>query len=302
MLKQKAKYGLFILIVIAGLLSCGELEVDSIDYVREIRNYINNSLDGKELYATDLYPEEVPFAMDESGDLYYYRVNNVARSISIDSLDLFEPVKIIYPFDYTRDVVAVIDDDFSGEIYRIRDNDTTLAYKFESSLQRFAYFIKMYGDTYQYHGWRFWAYSGLNYSIDGAFSSDSGKVFYATAVNSASLPNYRLGRFFILDDLIAKLPLGDSVSFSSIYPERIFYRDRSDTIKAFNAVLEEGNYITGWKIPLATDVFFQLITFDSDESGFYFKVDTLSAEGETLVIESTLVKRGDYVIPFKVDI
>jgi len=302
MLKQKAKYGLFILIIIASLLSCGELEVDSIDYVREIRNYINNSLDGKELYATDLYPEEAPFAMDESGDLYYYRVNNVARSISIDSLDLFEPVKIIYPFDYTIDVVAVIDDDFSGEIYRIRDNDTTLAYKFESSLQRFAYFIKMFGDTYQYHGWRFWAYSGLNYSIDGVFANDSGLTFNAMPVSASSLPNYRLGRYYIVEDYIAKLPLGDTVTFSSNYKERIFYRDRSDTIKAFNTVLDDGKYKTGWQIPSATDVFFQLITFDSDESGFYFKVDTLSADGETFVVESTLVKRGDYVIPFKVDI
>jgi len=101
---------------------------------------------------------------------------------------------------------------------------------------------------------------------------------------------------------MAKLPLGDSISFSSNYPERFFYRDRSDTVKAFNTVLNDGTYQAGCQIPQATDIFYQLITFDSNESGYYFRVDTLSAEGETLVVESTLVKRGDFVIPFKVDI
>ncbi len=306
MLKQQPKYILLIIFIIAGLFSCGDVPVDSVNYLREIKNYLNNSLDGQELFSTDLYPEDAPFAMDESGDLYFYRVENLSRSITVDSLDLYEPLKVIYPFDLTRDAVAVIDDDFSGKIYRIRDNgttlDTTLAYKFENSLQRFAYFIKIYGDTYQYHGWRFWAYSGLNYSIDGAFANDSGTTFYATPVNASSLPNYRLGRYYILEDEIAKLPLGDSITFSSIYPERLFYRDRSDTIKAFNTILDDGTHKTGWQIPLATDIFYQLITFDSNESGYHFKVDTVSAAGEALVVESTLVKRGDYVIPFKVDI
>ncbi|MCP4705384.1 MAG: hypothetical protein GY865_12340, partial [candidate division Zixibacteria bacterium] len=246
---------------------------------------------GKELYSNDLYPEEAPFAMDESADLYFYRVENVSRMISVDSLDLYEPSKIIYPFSYTRDAVAVIDDDFTGYIYRIRGDDTTLAYKFESALQRYAYFIKQFGDSYQFHGWRFWAYSGLNYSIDGAFVSDSGLSFNARAVAAASLPNYRLGRYYIVEDFIAKLPLGDSITFSSNYKERIFYRDQSDTIKAFNTVLDDGTYETGWQIPAASDVFFQLITFDSDESGYYFKVDTLSGSGESIVVESTLVKR-----------
>jgi len=302
MLKHKPKYYLFVIFILTGLYSCGDIPVDSVDYVREITNYINNSLDGKELYSTDLYPEDAPFTMDESGDLYFYRVENKSRSITIDSLDLYEPPKDIYPYYDIRDAVAVIDDDFRGEIYRIRDNDTTLAYKFENSLQRFAYFLKKYGDTYQYHGWRFWAYSGLNYSIDGTFANDSGSTFYATPVNSSSLPNYRLGRYYILEDDMTKYSLGDSLNFSSNYSERLFYRDKSDTVKAFNTVLNDGTHKTGWQIPLATDVFYQLITFDSNESGYHFKVDTLSGAGETLVVESTLVKRGDYVIPFKVDI
>lgn len=302
MLKRKLKYWLFILVIFAGLFSCGEIPVDRVDYLREMSNFINNSLDGKELYSTDIYPEEAPFPLDESDDLYFYRVENVSRSITVDSLDLYEPPRNIYPFDYIRDAVAVIDDDFTGDIFRIRDNDTILAYKFESSLQRFAYFMKMYDDNLEYHGWRFWGYSCLGYSIDGHFASDSGQVFTATPVNVSSLPNYRLGRYYVVEDFIAKLPLGDSITFSSNYQERLFCRDQSETIKAFNTVLDNGTYKTGWQIPLATDVFYQLISFDSDESGFYFKVDTLSAEGEALVVESTLVKRGDYVIPFKIDI
>ncbi len=302
MIKQKPKYGLLILFIVAGLFSCGDVPVDSVNYLREIKNFINNSLDGKELYSTNLYPENAPFAMDESGDLYFYRVENKSRSITVDSLDLYEPLKVIYPFDLTRDAVAAIDDDFSGKIYRIRGNDTTMAYKFENSLQRFAYFIKIYGDTYQYHGWRFWAYSGLNYSIDGAFASDSGATFDAKPVNASSLPNSRLGRYYILEDDMAKLPLGDSLTFSSNYSERLFYRDRSDSIKTFNTILDNGKHKTGLRIPQSTDVFYQLITFDSNESGYHFKVDTVSAAGETLVVESTLVKRSDYVIPFKVDI
>ena len=157
MLMHKLKYCLFIVIFFAGLFSCSDVPVDRVDYMREMRNFINNSLDGKELYSTDLYPEDAPFAMDESGDLYFYRVISVDRSISADSIDLYEPVKDIYPFYDIRDAVIVINDDFIGEIYRIHANDTTLAYKFESSLQRFAYFLKRFGDTYQYHGWRFWA-------------------------------------------------------------------------------------------------------------------------------------------------
>ncbi len=302
MLKDKLKYWSFILIIFTGLFSCGEIPVDRVDYLREMSSFINNSLDGKELYSTDIYPEDAPFAMDESGDLYFYRVENVSRSITIDSLDLYEPPKDIFPFNNTRDAVAAINDDFTGKLHRIRNSDTTLAYRFESSLQRFAYFIKIYGDTYQYHGWRFWGYSCLNYSIDGAFANDSGTVFTATPINASNLPNYRLGRYYVVEDFIAKLPLGDSITFSSNYQERLFYRDQSDTIKAFNTILDDGTYRTGWQIPLATDIFYQLISFDSDESGYHFKVDTLSAEGEALVVESTLVKRGDYVIPFKVDI
>ena len=302
MLKEKQKYFIGILFIVIGLLSCTDVPVDTVDYYREITNYINNSLDGSELFSTNLYPEDAPFAMDESGDLYFYRVENVSRSITMDSLDLFEPSKQIYPFQYTRDVVASIDDDFSGNIYRIRGSDTTLAYKFESSLQRFAYFIKMFGDTYQYHGWRFWAYSGLNFSIDGSFANDTGLTISAMPTNVSSLPNYRLGRYYIVEDYIAKYSLGDTITFSSIYPERLFYRDQSDTIKAFNTVLNDGDQNTGMRIPAATDVFYQLITFDSDESGYHFKVDTVSAAGEAIVVESTLVKRGDYVIPFKVDI
>lgn len=301
MLKQNLKYLSFILIIIGSLFSCGEIPVDSVDYLREMKNYINNSLDGKELYSTDLYPEDAPFAMDESGDLYFYDVKNVARSITVDSLDLFEPLKDIYPFYNTRDAVAVIYDDFTGDIYRIRGNDTTLAYKFENSLQRFAYFIKRYGDNLQYHGWRFWAYSCLNYSIDGAFTSDADLAFNATATSAANLPNYRLGSYYILEDQIAKLPLGDSITFKSVWQERLFYRDKSDTIKTFNTVENGGKFVTGFKIPQSTDIFFQLITFDSKETG-YFRVDTVSANGEAIVVESTLVKDKDYVIPFKVDI
>jgi len=302
MLKQKVKYCLFILIIITGLFSCSELPVDKVDYVREINNFINNSLDGQELYSTDLYPEDVPFSMDESDDFYFYQVENVARDIDISDTDLYEPLKEIYPFGYTRDAVAVIYDDFEGDIYRVSGNDTTLAYKFESKVQRFAYFIKMYGDTYQYHGWRFWAYSGLNYSIDGVFTSDSGKTFNAMPAEVSSLPNYRLGRYYIIEDNMAKLPLGDSITFSSNYFQRLFCRDKSDKIKAFNTVLNDGKYTTGCQIPLATDVFYNLITFDSYEYGAYFKVDTLSGEGDALVVESTLVKNGDYVIPFMTDI
>ncbi len=302
MIKQKLKYWPYIAIIFAGLFSCGKIPVDRVDYLREMKNFINNSLDGKELYSMEIYPEDSPFAIDESDDLYFYRVENVSRLITVDSLDLYEPPKDIYPFNYTRDAVAVIDDNFTGKLYRIRDNDTTVAYEFESNLQRFAYFIKMYGDNLQYHGWRFWAYSCLNYSIDGTFTSDSGKTFDAMPTNVSDLPNYRLGRYYIVEDYMAKLPLGDSISFSSNYPERFFYRDRSDTVKAFNTVLNDGTYQAGCQIPQATDIFYQLITFDSNESGYYFRVDTLSAEGETLVVESTLVKRGDFVIPFKVDI
>lgn len=299
---HKLKYCLFVSLIFMGLFSCADVEVDKVDYMREMSNFINNSLDGKELYSTDLFPEDAPFAMDESGDLYFYRVVNVSREITADSLDLYEPPKDIYPFNDTRDAVVVINDDFTGDIFRIRGNDTTLAYRFESSLQRFAYFIKRFGDSYQYHGWRFWAYSGLNYSIDGTFTTNSELTFSATPTSAASLPNYRLGRYYIVEDYIAKLPLGDSITFSSQYKERLFYRDRGDLIKAYNTVLDEGSYKTGMKLPQSTDVFFQLITFDSNESSYYFRVDTLSAEGEAVVVESTMVKNGDYVIPFKVDI
>jgi len=286
-----------------SLFSCGEMEVDTIDYAREMRNYINNSLDGRELYSTDIYPEEISFAIDESGDLYLYRVDNVVRVISIDSLDLYEPEKYIYPFNYIRDAVAVVDDEFTGYLRRIRGEDTTLAYKFESSLQRFAYFFKMYDDNYQYHGWRFWAYSCLNYSIDGCFKSyDSSLTFCAIATAPSSLPNYRLGRYYVQEDDIPKLPLGDSISFWSDYPERLFVRNNSEDLMGINTNLIDGKYRTGWRIPQATNVFYNIITFDSNESGYYFKVDTVSVAGESLVVESTFVKRGDYIIPYKVDI
>lgn len=300
--KLKIRVGISIILLGLAIIACDERMVDKVDYIREMNRFINESLDGQELFSTDIYPEEIPFSLDESEDLYFYRVENVSRQIVIDSADLSEPPDTFYDFYDIGDAVATIYDDFSGSIYRIRENDTTLAYGFESYLQRSAYFLKLYGDAYQYHGWRFWGYSTLNYSIDGRLSYDTDENFYATATRWDSIPNNRLGRYYVLKHHIPKLPLGDSITFHSNYWHRIFAENSNEEILEYLHDPDNGVDNTGWRVPTASDRFYHLITFDSDTLMSYFRVDTLSVEGDNVVVESTLVKDGDYVIPFAVDI
>jgi hypothetical protein len=266
------------MLVIVG---CGERDVAGIDYDREIRSFIRESLDGKELFSTDIYPQDSPFSLDETSDLYYYRVDNVERTIAIDYSA--EP-RDIYPHNNVYDAVAAITDNFFGRLYRIRNNDTTLAYNFESKLDRY----------YVYHGWRFWGYSSLNYSIDGEFSSDGGETFSAT--RSSSLPNFRLGGYYVVKHDIPVLSSGDSLTFSSGFRERIMAEDQNETVRGLNAVEDGDNYKIGWRIPPASSKYYHLITIDSDVSGYHFR----EVEGEGGAIDSILVKIGDYVIPYAI--
>lgn len=279
---------LTLILIIAG---CGERDVAGIDYDREIRSFIRDSLDGQELFSTDIYPQDSPFSLDETTDLYYYRVDNVERTIAIDFSS--EP-RDIYPHNDVYDAVASITDNFFGRLYRIRDNDTTLAYNFESKLERYAYFLKLYGNAYEYHGWRFWGYSCLNYSIDGVFSIDGNGTFPAT--RSSSLPNFRLGGYYVVKHDIPVLSFGDSLTFSSGFKERIMAEDHNEIIRGLNAVLDGDIYKIGWRIPPASSEFYHLITIDSDVSGYHFR----EVEGEGGVIDSILVKVGDYAIPYAI--
>ena len=280
-------------VLVLAALACEEKSVASIDYEREINSFIRESLDGREIFSTDLYAQSRPFARDESSDLYYYVINDVQRTVALDIAD--QP-RDIEPFNDVYDAVATIDDEFTGEVYRIRDNDTDLVYMLESKLQRYGYFLKLYGNGYQYHGWRFWGYSSLNYSIDGQFNSTSGRTFAATAVPITERPG-GVGGFYVAVDDISKLPLGDSITFVSDFAERLMAANRDELLIPYSTAEESGRQTVGWTITAASDRLYHLITFDTP--GF-FRTDTISFT--PLVIESTLVKTGDYVIPFAVDI
>ncbi len=286
--------GALALVLLSG---CGEKEIAEIDWEREMRNFIDNDIDGQELFARDIYPDSsASFKLDESGDDYFYVIDNVTRTYGFN---IDRNIDTILGFNDIIDAVVTIDDKYTGKVYRISGADTTQAYLLENRLQRYCYFLKLYGNGYQYHGWRFWGYSGLNYSIDGYFKGSEGDSIPATPYNIVQKPDAKLGSYFILKHDIARLGLGENLTFSSRFRERLFAEDAEEKMQAYNNLTPNGQrFEVSWQIPTASSRYYHLIVVDSDTASYNFRTRPLGGGA----VESTMVKIGDYVIPYALDI
>lgn len=282
---------LALVLLVAG---CDPQDPTYTTYYDEIKSFIMDSEDGRELFTTNIYPEE-PFHIDDTL-MVLYLFDSIARSIDIDISD--KP-RDIYGFNSKYEAVARISDKYHGGLYRISDNDTTLYLETEIRLERYAYFLKLYDDGYQYHGWRFWGYAAANASdtLYGTFTSQSGEVF--SAAQGDDSPTSGLGNYFILKNNIPRLPLNDSLTYLSDFEDIIFAETADGKIRGLNSITEGLKYKTGWRIPSATSKFYHLITFDGPWTMEY---DTTYIDSVVFYVDTALLKLHDFAIPYKANI
>jgi len=280
------------------LSSCSDKEVYNINYQNELRRFIDNDPDGMELFSQDVYPDSTAsFKLDDSDDLYFYVIDNVTRTMAYD---INTRLDTLFGFNSIVDAIVTINDDYAGAVYRIRGSDTTRAYGLESRLQRFAYFLKLYDNSHQYGGWRFWAYSCLNFTPDGYFLSITGDSIPVdrTKLNITDGIYRKLGEYVIQKQEIDNIPAGDSIAYYSKFKSRIFAEGSNDVFRAYTNDLAQGNLLyTGWRIPDASDRYYHLITIDSDTTGYSFR-EIRNNDGH--VIDSVMVKTGDIVVPYSI--
>lgn len=285
-------------IIVAVISSCSDQDVYGINYQNELRRFIENDPDGIELFSQNIYPDSTAsFQLDDGDDLYFYVIDNVARTMAYD---INARLDTLFGFNSIVDAIVTINDDYTGTVYRIRGSDTTRAYGLESRLQRFAYFLKLYDNSHQYGGWRFWAYSCLNFTPDGYFMSISGDSIPVdrTKLNITDGIYRKLGEYVIQKQEIDNIPQGDSITYYSKFKARIFAEESNDVFKAYINDQAQGNlFYTGWRIPGASDRYYHLITIDSDTTGYSFR-EIRNNDGD--VIDSVMVKTGDIVVPYSV--
>jgi len=300
------KFNILMRIILCGVLGlglivgCSEKPVSGIDYEAEMRRFIEEDPDGIELYSVDIFPDSsASFKLDDSDDLYFYVIDNNSRTYAYDISNKYDT---LFGFNDILDAVVTVNDLITGKVYRIRGDDTTRAYGLEVRLQRYAYFLKIYGTAYQYHGWRFWAYSCLNYTSDGYFKNTSDDSIPATLTRENLIRGVynKLGSYVVLKNDIVKMPLSDSLSYYSRFQNRLFAENGNEELEAFRNDLPTGQqFYTGWRLPASSDRLYHLITIDSDTTGYNFREEE---DNEGSVIDSVMVKQGDIVIPYAVDI
>ncbi len=285
---------LFTVLTFVG--SCSDPVVHGIDYNYQMRLFIEEDPDGIELYSQNIYPDSTAsFHLDSTDDLYFYDIDNVTRTYYYD---IDKKPDTIFGFFDILSAVVTINDKFTGNVYRIRGNDTSRAYGLESNVQRFAYYLKLYGDAYQYAGWRFWAYSCNYYSPDGYFLTSDRDTIPAFETKTTGIRGFynHLGSYVALKQDIVRLHYGDSITYFSRYKERIIAQNRDDDLQYFyNTVPDGDKYKIGWTVPESSDYYYHLITIDSDTTGYNFK-EVKNNDDE--VIDSVMVKTGDIVVPY----
>jgi len=267
-------------------------------YTEEITSFILGDNDGKELFKPVSLTEE-SFFLDSTSLRYYYRFDSSTRKISVIIAD---SPKAIYPYSSVYDALARVQDVLYGHMYRITGDDTVHAYKMIDSLNRFAYFLKLYSDNYNYRGWRFWGFIGgvfqpyLNPGVR-VINDLYGKKISAVPPPKeppSPLSSYPNDAFYFREDSIAKFPLGDSLTLLSSIRDLLFVEQGDSIIGPLNTVPYNSQHRTGWRIPAASNKFYHLILFDLPGR---FSVRIVNH-----VPESTLIKTNDYFIPYKVDI
>ncbi|SYZ73336.1 hypothetical protein TRIP_C21454 [Candidatus Zixiibacteriota bacterium] len=265
-------------------------------YAEEMQRFIVDSDDGRELYRQDIFSDRPFYAYYDSLHLYFYSIDSSHRRIRIN---IGSHVTDVYPYESIYNALGTVWDVYYGHLNRIDGADTVPAYILVDTLIRYAYFLKLYDDSYDYHGWRFWGFIGGKYN---PVASQGGRVF-GTAGNvswPATPPGIPpvpgdSGGYYINDDFIPKFSLADSLTLLTNIPDIIFVEKGDSGVAPIKAATYSTRFRAGWRLPSQTTELYHLIFFDIPGR---FKVDTLQDNS----VESTLIKTYDYIIPFKADI
>jgi hypothetical protein len=262
-------------------------------YQDELRRFIAFSEDGRELFSVNLFPDG-SFYLDDTLHVFF-QFDSVSRvyTFGIDSIP-----RDIYPFTDVYDAVVGILDVFYGNLYRIGDLDTAVHEQVKISIKRYAYFLKLYEDDYEYHGWRFWGYAADNPRITpyGTFVNPGGPVF--SAFQADTRPNSSLGYYYIGKNNIPRLSPGASLTYTNSNQDVLFVETSDGKRHGIRTSPDGSDFKCDWAIPSATNRFFRLITIDSPA---FMEYDT-TYNDTIMYIDSFLVKPPNIVIPFKVNI
>ncbi len=258
-----------------------------------IRSFVLDTEEGHALFSTNLYSSD-PFLFEGSGQPCFYGFDSTRRSVNVT---LAKNPKDIPPYTGIYDALAKVTDNFYGKVMRISGTDTTRAYNMQNTIVRYGYFIKPFADWYPNRGWEFWGFIGGKYSpglIPGNRSIIGSDGLTMPALPPQGPPpspssGSSAGYYINFDD-IKKFPPGDSLTLKSSEKDLVFIETDMGMIKPLNVISAGNGFQTGWKVPPETNKLYHLMTFD--RSG-YFVVDTIGQ-----AIESTLIKRDDYVIPY----
>nr|MBN2277893.1 hypothetical protein [candidate division Zixibacteria bacterium] len=274
---------LFSLMVIS--ISCSPDDPDKTTYFDEMRSFIEESVDGRELYTINLYPEDSYYADDTLRVMVH-----IDSTIRYYDCDIDTIPRDIGGFDQILNAVIEIHDFFYGRVDTIGNSDTAFYHYMESWVTRRAYFLKLYDDNYEYHGWRFWGYSCVTTAAAavGEFKSSGGEAFSTLPPDTMYImyiPHIKFWKYFNKNNVVIISPK-DSIVFTTDQSLNVFPLVGGKVIGSFRTVLSGDKYTTGWRLPSSSEAFFNLFIVDGS-----WVLDN----------DSTLVKKVDQAIPFKIN-
>ena len=289
MFQYKKKLWGVIVVMALLIISCSKPSPTKTTYYDDLLSLIQDSADGRELYSKDIYPPE-PFRIDDT-TLARFSFDSTSRSyktnINTNPVDIFG-------FKSINTASVEINDGFYGKLYLIRGNDSA-EYPLTARLLRQAFFLKLYDDAHQYHGWRFWVYGsgcGFPECEVGTFSSAAGEQFASS--QTAVFAGYSIEK----NDMV-RLPLNDSLTYTSQIEDRLFTEDSDGQIVGLSTTQVGSNFKAGWRIPRTTTRFYHLITV---EAPWTVLLDTTFSDTSIVAIDSSFEKLWDLIIPYKADI
>lgn len=285
-----ARFMVFAIIVFLSV-SCDKktFTTDS-TYAEEIESFIVDSENGKELFSQEIYARG-PFSLNDTTVKYLLTIDSVIRKIRIL---IGSSPKDVPPYRSVYDASARIDDDYFGSLSRIVGTNLEPSYLFKSNVVRHAYFLKLYGDAYEYRGWRFWGFNGAN--ATRRIEASSGKIFNAAElvrfdISASPTQLLNLANYLPVDD-IPNFPFADSLTLVSSNRDIISVRNVQDSLTAVECRIQGSTFKAGWKLPGATSRYYHLLTFQMP--GIFMIDSTLSPP------ETTLVKKLDFIIPISI--
>ncbi len=283
--RSRMQYAVFMLTlaaILGAVLSCSNPESYNTSYYEQLKLFLSDSEDGRELFTSEIYTSAA-FERNGTSELYFYVIDSMISDtiIRIDTIP-----KNIPPYSGVLDATAEIRHAYFGKIRRIEaTGDTVHAYNYRSIISRTAYFVKVYNDGYQYHGWRFWGYNSRTNDASAGRTISNGN--FITSVNGQ-------GTEYLLYDTLGIYGKGDSLTYTSNSDDIIFVRTGGDSIKGLKTRLSSGKYKTGWKIGNTTEPFNRLIFVETPVD---YVVDTVSES--PLVVDTLRINSYGYVAFYK---